>query len=62
MVVWKATGMPMRFQLAAQPLAVGIEPLTADELAADRDDFGSHELHALPGHSLQPGGSPILPP
>src|SRR5271165_6751045 len=49
----------MRFQRAAQPLAVGIEPLTADELAADRDDFGSHELHALPGHSLQPGGSPI---
>src|SRR5271157_4049712 len=36
-----------RFQLAAQPLAVGIQPLTAHELAADRNDFGPSWHHYL---------------
>src|SRR5271157_3525058 len=36
-----------RFQLAAQPLAVGIQPLTAHELAAARDDFSPSWHHNL---------------
>ena len=33
---------PERRQLLAEPMAVGVERLAADKLAADRDDFGPH--------------------
>ena len=35
-------------KLAAEPLAVGIERLTAHQLAADRDDFSPHGSFSLP--------------
>ena len=47
-VVWKRTGMPSRAELAAEPLAVRVERLPADELAADRDDLGLHGCRMLP--------------
>ena len=41
-VVWNRTGDPDRGQPPAEPLAVRVERLPADQLAADRDDLGFH--------------------